>query len=186
MILLVFISSCRYSSHFAFNKAFIRGSRIQVDHIFSDECFLFKGSFITTWLLNLYNWFYGFVVSLLTLRETRSNLYYTVNSSSPDFPPPLKIILLLPSYICKRVPETIPFSTSPESLAEAELSGEEADGSEHAVDAADEPRPEDMLGPVVSDAPHPPMDGIRTLLHPLEAAQRSRTTTPSERAVCIS
>lgn len=111
---------------------------------------------------------------------------YTVNSSSPDFPPPLKIILLLPSYICKRVPETIPFSTSPESLAEAELSGEEADGREHAVDAADEPRPEDMLGPVVSDAPHPPMDGIRTLLHPLEAAQRSRTTTPSERAVCIS
>lgn len=109
-------------------------------------------------------------------------MYYAVNSSSPDFPSPLTIILLLPFYICKRVPETIPFSTSPESLAEAELSGEEADGRDHAVDAADEPRPE----PFVSEAPHPPMDGIRTLLHPLEAAQRSRTTTPSERAVCIS
>ena len=113
-------------------------------------------------------------------------MYYTVNSSSPDFPSPLTIILRLSFYICKRVPETIPFSTSPESLAEAELSGEEADGRDHAVDAADEPRSEGTHRPVVSETPHPPMDGIRTLLHPLEVAQRSRTTTPSERAVCIS
>ena len=113
-------------------------------------------------------------------------MYYTVNSSSPDFPSPLTIILRLPFYIRKRVPETIPFSTSPESLAEAELSGEEADGREHAVDAGDEPRPEGTHRPVDSEAPHPPTDSIRTLLHPLEAAQRSRTTTSSERAVCIS
>lgn len=33
--------------------------------------------------------------------------------------------------------------------------------------------------------PHPAVDGARTLLHPLEAAQRSRTTTPIGRAVCI-
>ena len=154
-----------------------------MDYLFPDECFLLKGICIITCLLNLYNWFYGLAVSVLTSWETRSNLYYTVNSWSPDFPSALTIILLLSFYICKRVPETIPFSTSPESLAEAELSGEGTDGRDHAVD---EPRPEDSHEPFVSEAPHPPVDGIRTLLHPLEAAQRSRTTTPSERAVCIS
>ena len=102
----------------------------------------------------------------------------------------------------KRVPDTIPFSASPESLAEAELSEEEVeDGGHETPGKAERPRLHEApdipirrrledrhtvaLPEHEIDAPHPAVSSPRTLLHPLEAAQRSRTTTPSGSAVCI-
>lgn len=82
------------------------------------------------------------------------------------------------------MPDSIPFSASPESLAEAELSDEEAeDGSHEVPGVADRPRLDNRRTPGVPehgvDLPLPAVSSSRTLLHPLEAAQRSRTTTPA-------
>ena len=81
----------------------------------------------------------------------------------------------------------MPFSATPKPIADAELSeveeeAEEDDGRD-AADEGNEP-PAPGLGHD-NGMPHPAVDAARTLLHPLEAAQRSRTTTPIGRAVCI-
>ncbi|PFX25843.1 uncharacterized protein LOC111329743 isoform X2 [Stylophora pistillata] len=77
-----------------------------------------------------------------------------------------------------RIPDTIPFSTTPEQFPEAEFSGEEEATETGKFDEAEmetgQPRPE--IGHEL-DRVNPPASGARTLLHPLEAAQRSRTTT---------
>lgn len=85
-----------------------------------------------------------------------------------------------------RIPDTIPFSAVPEPIAEVELSEEEEEAENGGADAAEveDGHPAPDLGRE-SDMPHPAVSEARTLLHPLEAAQRSRTTTPIGRTVCV-
>lgn len=89
--------------------------------------------------------------------------------------------------ISHRIPETIPFSATPKQIADAELPEVEEEAEEDSRrDAADVEN--GLPAPGLDHdggKPHPVVDGARTLLHPLEAAQRSRTTTPIGRAVCI-
>lgn len=96
---------------------------------------------------------------------------------------------MLPSclnFISRRIPETIPFSATPKQIVDAELSEEEEEAEDGGRDAAEvENGPSAPLPGHESGMPHPTVDAARTLLHPLEAAQRSRTTTPIGRAVCI-
>ena len=91
------------------------------------------------------------------------------------------------NFISRRIHETIPFSATPKQIADAELSEEEEeaeeDGRRDAAEVENGP-PAPLLGHE-SGMQHPAVDGARTLLHPLEAAQRSRTTTPIGRPVCI-
>ena len=91
------------------------------------------------------------------------------------------------NFITRRIPETIPFSAAPKKIADAELleveeKAEENVGRDEAEEESEPPAPGLDHD---SGMPHPEVDGARTLLHPLEAAQRSRTTTPITRAVCI-
>ncbi|KAL9965793.1 hypothetical protein ACROYT_G029640 [Oculina patagonica] len=78
-----------------------------------------------------------------------------------------------------RIPDSIPFSAAPEPIAEVELSEEEEEAEDGRPDMAEgeDGHPAPGLGSE-SDIPHPAVSEARTLLHPLEAAQRSRTTTP--------
>ena len=61
----------------------------------------------------------------------------------------------------------------------------EEDGGRDVAEVENEPRAPAPGLDHDSGMPQPAVDGARTLLHPLEAAQRSRTTTPIGRAVCI-
>jgi len=97
---------------------------------------------------------------------------------------------LIPSrlnFITRRIPETIPLSATPKKIADAELSEVEEEAVENGGrdEAEEENEPPAPSLDHDSGMPHPAVDGARTLLHPLEAAQRSRTTTPIARAVCI-
>lgn len=67
-----------------------------------------------------------------------------------------------------------------------ELSEEEEEAEDGRPEAAEgqSGHPTSRLGPE-RDILHPAVSEERTLLHPLEAAQRSRTTTPIGRAVCF-
>lgn len=67
-------------------------------------------------------------------------------------------------------------------MSEVEEEAEE-DGGHDAAEVENEPPAPGLDHD--SGMSHPAVDGARTLLHPLEAAQRSRTTTPIGRAVCI-
>lgn len=91
------------------------------------------------------------------------------------------------NFITDRIPETIPFSATPKQIADAELSVVEEQAEEDGKrDAAEMENAHPVPGlDHDSGRPHPAVNGARTLLHPLEAAQRSRTTTPIGRAVCI-
>ena len=89
-------------------------------------------------------------------------------------------------FICGRIPDTIPFSAASEPIAEAELPDEEeeAEGSRPFVAEVENGHPTHGLEHE-RDIPHPVVSEARTLLHPLEAAQRSRTTTPIGKTVCL-
>ena len=97
------------------------------------------------------------------------------------------MLLTCLTFTTRRIPETIPLSATPKKIADAEMSEveEEAeeDGERDTAKVENRP-PAPGLGHD-SGIPHPAVDGVRTLLHPLEAAQRSRTTTPIGRPVCI-
>lgn len=85
----------------------------------------------------------------------------------------------------RRIPDTIPFPAAPEQIAEAEFSGgEEEEAEPGRTDATEMETRQPMPGMEHEiDRVNPPASGARTLLHPLEAAQRSRTTTPMVRGV---
>lgn len=95
-----------------------------------------------------------------------------------------------------RVPHTIPFSTSPDSLPEEDSSGQEAADGRHEIrEMSEVPQVEgksdDIKRPPFDnghtrgvqegdmDVPDQSQGSLRTLFHPLEAAQRSHATSPS-------
>lgn len=108
-------------------------------------------------------------------------------------------------FFLDRVPETIPFSASPESLTEGNMSvtdmheitevGKTAhfENEDEAETSNDTKKPQPHLDgghtPGIQggdvDLPHPSQSHRRTLFHPLEAARRSHGASSSEVVVCI-